>query len=109
MTRFALLITAALIAQPARATDAQTIYQQISTDVTCSATQCTTLSGWRGLVAQSCKRFQSPNAPQDQAATFACSDAQFGLMAAVTKANSYGWGTFTDRTEPAWFHALARQ
>jgi hypothetical protein len=30
---------------------AANIYRQISTDVTCSATRCSTLDGWRGLVA----------------------------------------------------------
>lgn len=79
------------------------IYRQISTDVTCAGAHCLTLSGWRGQLAAQCNRFQSPNAAQDQAAVTACSEAQFGLMSAVVKANSYGWGIFTDRTEPAWY------
>jgi hypothetical protein len=43
---------------PAHALGAQTIYRQISTDVTCSGDRCLTLIEWHGLAAKWCNRFQ---------------------------------------------------
>jgi hypothetical protein len=99
------LTSAVALARPAETTipGAAEIYRRISTDVTCAGDGCLPLIGWRGQVAKWCNRFRTPAAAADPAAAASCSTAQFGLMSAVIKANSYGWGTFTDRTDPAWF------
>ena len=89
------------LAAPAHALEQHDVFRQITSDVTCAADHCTTLIGWRGLVAQKCNRFHAPDATSDQQAVNECSNAEFGLMSALIKANSYGWGWFTDHSEPA--------
>lgn len=94
--------------RPAHAIDQTQIYQQIASDVTCAADQCMTLRRWREYQAEWCKRFVAPDPNVEYHATpyavTQCSNAQFGLEMALTKANSYGHGLFTDHSEPEWFH-----
>jgi hypothetical protein len=75
----------------------QSVYKQISTDLTCASQMCLPLDGWRKLVARECAPTTDPKAAN------ACSAAQWGLTSALSKANSYGFGWFTDREEPRWY------
>src|SRR5690242_20554081 len=78
------------------------VYEKITTDVSCAPSGCRTLQGWRNEVASWCNRFQSldaqnnPTIQRDAASN--CMAAQAGLSSALVKADSYGFGLFTERS-----------
>jgi hypothetical protein len=111
LTTILLLVSASAVAQqrdPYPASIYAPVYEKITTDVTCGINECRTLQGWRDQAVSWCNRFQSLNAQNNPAiqkeAASNCQSAKIGLFSALIKANSYGFGTFTDNSEPTWFH-----
>ena len=91
--RLSFILATLALASPAAAQTADhhlQVYLRIVTDISCGPHECQQLLGWRLRVAELCHPGIS------SAAADRCSAAQIGLSVALAKANSYGYGWFTE-------------
>jgi hypothetical protein len=95
----ALAVTIPVTAQ-AQTADRMQDYLRIINDITCTPYECEQLGGWRFRVSELCRSGIIGVAAER------CSDAQAGLRIALSKANSYGYGWFSEHDEPKWFHDI---